>query len=78
MSGDNTEKIDRLEKLEDMLFHSPAIAVYPLSTQSRLLHEALDLCLELGLDHDWRRFKAKLEKLQQSELQRIKKEGREE
>lgn len=61
------EKRARLEELNHALDGTTS---YEPSIEGQLLHEALALCTDLGLDRAWVRFKALLERLQQSELEK--------
>jgi hypothetical protein len=58
----------RLEELRALLNakHAP-------HKEQQLLHEALDLCEDLGLSMDWRIFKKRLERLQRSAIENRKK-----
>jgi hypothetical protein len=61
--------IERRQRLDDLNSILDGRTPLPKATYVAFLHEALELCDNLGLDRAWRRFKALLEREQREEVQ---------
>jgi hypothetical protein len=73
-NGGKVDTWDKRARLEELNLLLDGHIKHEPHEEGRLLHEALGLCEDLGLDRAWRRFKALLERLQQDQLQQRKQE----